>query len=98
MENGESLILTTKEIAKNVWVLNTGASFDTTLCRKFFKTFQSGNFGKLFVADESLNIIGKVAVCYEMLAMSLSLKIIQFQVGNCSLKDVMLGLNLVNRR
>ena len=107
MEYGEVLSLTSTKVVANDWVLDTGASFHTTPHKEFFETFQSGNFGKVFLADDKfLNIIGKGDVLLKLangnswllqdVKYVPQLKKILFQLGNFSLKDFMSRWNLVN--
>ena len=60
MEEDEVLSLTSTKVVANDFVLDIGASFRITPHKEFFETFQSGNFGKVFLVDDKfLNIIGK---------------------------------------
>ena len=46
------------------WILDSGASFHSSPSKELFQNFKSGNFGKLYLADnKALEIEGKGDVC-----------------------------------
>ena len=46
------------------WILDSGASFHSYPSKELFQNFKSGNFGKVYLADnKALEIEGKGDVC-----------------------------------
>ena len=46
------------------WILDSGASFHLSLSKELFQNFKSGNFEKVYIADnKALEIEGKGNVC-----------------------------------
>ncbi|KAF3680274.1 putative 50S ribosomal protein L18-like [Capsicum annuum] len=60
---GDSLILSVDSPVES-WILDSGASFHSSLSKELFQNFKSGNFGKVYLADNKpLTIKGKRDVC-----------------------------------
>ena len=46
------------------WILDSGSSFHSSPSKELFQNFKSGNFGKVYLADnKALEIEGKGDVC-----------------------------------
>ena len=46
------------------WILDSGASFHSSTSKELFQNCKSGNFGKVYLADnKALEIEGKGDVC-----------------------------------
>ena len=55
----DALMLSVNSPIKS-WILDTGASFHSTSCKKSLQNYVAGNFGKVYSADdEPLDIVGK---------------------------------------
>ena len=51
------------------WILDSGASFQSSLNKELFRNFKSGNFEKMYLTDnKDLEIEGKENVCIKTLA------------------------------
>ena len=60
---GDALILSVNRPVES-WILDSGASFHSSLSKELFQNFKSGNFGKVYLADnKALEIEGKGDVC-----------------------------------
>ena len=60
---GDALILSVNSPIES-WILDSGASFHSSPSKKLFQNFKSGNFGKVYLADnKALEIEGKRDVC-----------------------------------
>ncbi|XP_069151999.1 uncharacterized protein [Solanum lycopersicum] len=56
---GDALILSVNSPVES-WILDSGASFNSSPSKEFFQSFKSGNFGKVYLADnKALEIEGK---------------------------------------
>ena len=60
---GDALILRVNSLVES-WILDSGASFHSSPSKELFQNFKSGNFGKVYLADnKALEIEGKGDVC-----------------------------------
>ena len=60
---GDALILSVNSPVES-WILDSGASFHSSPSKELFQNFKSGNFGKVYLADnKALEIEGKGDVC-----------------------------------
>ena len=60
---GDSLILSVKSPVES-WILDSGASFHLSPSKELLQNFKSGNFGKVYLADnKALEIERKGDVC-----------------------------------
>ena len=60
---GDALILSVNSPVES-WILDSGASFHSSPSKELFQNFKSGNFGKVYLADnKTLEIKGKGDVC-----------------------------------
>ncbi|KAE8698301.1 hypothetical protein F3Y22_tig00110599pilonHSYRG00009 [Hibiscus syriacus] len=58
-ETGDAMILSVNSLIES-WILDSGASFHSALCREIMENYISGDFGKVHLADdETLKIVGK---------------------------------------
>ncbi|KAE8706762.1 Retrovirus-related Pol polyprotein from transposon TNT 1-94 [Hibiscus syriacus] len=58
-ETGDAMILSVNSPIES-WILDSGASFHSTPCREIMENYVSGDFGKVYLADdETLKIVGK---------------------------------------
>ena len=60
---GDALNLSVNSLVES-WILDSGPSFHSSPSKELFKNFKSGNFGKVYLADnKALEIEGKGDVC-----------------------------------
>ena len=58
-EAGDAMILSVNSPIES-WILDSGASFHATPCQEIMENYVSGDFGKVYLADdETLKIVGK---------------------------------------
>ncbi|KAE8730100.1 hypothetical protein F3Y22_tig00003041pilonHSYRG00846 [Hibiscus syriacus] len=58
-ETGDAIILSVNSLIES-WILDSLASFHSTLCREIMENYVRGDFGKVHLADdENLKIVGK---------------------------------------
>ena len=60
---GDAIILSVNSPIES-WILDSGSSFHSSPSKELFQNFKSGNFGKVYLADnKALEIEGKGDVC-----------------------------------